>query len=236
MASAEDLSALTISLSRWEIAGYCSLAAVAIGVIGEALHDFSPCFKLYSWWEANGNKASTLLLVVALMAELVTQVKTNNISGQIISFLDKETADERERTAEIEKVTAWRRLEPRTAQKLLIALAAIPSSTPHKIVFAYAQNDEEALYFMFQIGRLFLAEKNWDANLYAETHPGIFSWGIRILGPDNETTRAVRGAFKAAGIPFSTDAVPGPFQSYGYMPRSDDTVISVGPKKPPFEP
>jgi hypothetical protein len=133
-------------------------------------------------------------------------------------------------------VTAWRKLKPDIEQKLSAALMAIPSAVPHKIVFAYAQNDEEALYFMFQIGRIFIAQKDWYANLYAETHPGILYWDLRILGPDNETTRAVRKAFKDAGIPFSTEPVPGGFQSYGYMPNPDDTTISVGPKKPPFEP
>jgi hypothetical protein len=141
-----------------------------------------------------------------------------------------------ERAAEIEKVTAWRKLSADAEKKLAIAIAAIPPSVPHKIVFAYAQNDEEAQYFLFQIGRHFIANHAWDANLYAETHPGIFFWGVRITGPDNETTRAVRGALNAAGIEFSTEAVPGPFQSYGYAPKPSDTIISVGSRKPPLEP
>lgn len=148
----------------------------------------------------------------------------------------KDAALANERAAEIMKATAWRRIEPEAAQKLSEALAAIPAAVPHKIVFAYVQSDPEALYLAYQIGRVFLAEKNWDANIFAESHAGILYWGIRVLGPDNETTQGVRKAFEAAGIEFSTDAVPGAFQSYGYMPKPDDTLISVGPKKPPFEP
>lgn len=235
-ASSDDLSALTNYLSSWEFAGYVAVPAVAIGVAGEVIHDFLDWFKSYEWWKTRGNKASGLLLVIALVAELIIQVEANSISGRIIAFLDKETADERAHTAEIEKVAAWRTLEPEATKKLSLALAEIPATVPHKIAFAYAQNDQEALYFMFQIGRLFLADKNWDANIFGETHSGLLYWGIRILGPDNETTQAVRKAFEIAKIDFSTETVPGGSQSYGYMPDSNDTIISVGPKKPPLEP
>jgi hypothetical protein len=81
-----------------------------------------------------------------------------------------------------------------------------------------------------------LADKNWNVNIFAETHPGMLYWDLRILDPDSETTRGVRKAFESVGIEFSTEPVPGGFQSYGYQPKPDDTLIEVGPKKPPFEP
>jgi len=64
------------------------------------------------------------------MGELVIQVKSNSISGRIISGLEDEAAAACERTAEIEKVAAW----PIMEKKLSEALAAIPDSVPHKIV------------------------------------------------------------------------------------------------------
>jgi hypothetical protein len=236
MTAAEEISVLTNSLSFWEYAAYLSISAVAVGVAGEVVHDFTSWLKGIRWWAEKGSKYSALLLVIALVAELIIQIKENSINGRITAILEHETAIANERTAEIEKITAWRKIEPATAQKLSAALGAIPPTVPHKVVFSYAQNDPEALYFTFQIGRLFLANKKWDANIFAETHPGILYWDVRVLGPDNDTTRAVRRAFETAGIAFSTEAVPGGFQSYGYMPKPEDTVIQVGPKKPPFEP
>src|SRR6516162_1237507 len=130
MAGTDHINALTASLWYWELAGYVSVAAVVIGVAGEVLHDFSTWFKSVEWWKARGNKASALLLVVALRGELVIQVKSTSISGRIIAGLEDEAAAACERTAEIEKVAAW----PIMEKKLSEALAAIPDSVPHKIV------------------------------------------------------------------------------------------------------
>jgi hypothetical protein len=235
MATNNNLGALISLLSWWEAAGYAGLAIVIIGVVGEGIHDFTAWLKR-TWWGPNGGRLSVLVLIVGLAIEGVAQVKANSISGQIIGSLNKEAADERARTAEIEKVAAWRRLEPENEMKLTAALAAIPSSIPHKIVFAYAENDPESLYFLYQIGRSFLANGSWNVNIEAELHPGMLYWGVRILGRQNETTRSVRKAFTEAGIAFTTDAVPGGFHTFGYTLQPDDTIISVGPKKPPFEP
>jgi hypothetical protein len=150
VASAEDLRALTISLSRWEIAGYCSLAAVAIGVIGEAIHDFSSWFKSAPWWRDKGNRASTLLLIVALVAELVIQVKTNGISGQKIAFLENEAADELARTAAIEKVASWRTIESTQAR----AIHSVLNGNLHVIELMQISGDPEAMYFSDQLRRL----------------------------------------------------------------------------------
>lgn len=105
MASADDLNALIDSLSSWEISGYVAMAAVAAGVAGEVIHEFFDWFKSFVWWRIKGNKASALLLVVALTLEIVIQVKANSISGQIIAFLERETADARERAAKAELET-----------------------------------------------------------------------------------------------------------------------------------
>src|SRR6266481_2131962 len=104
MASEIDLNALMASLSLWEIAGYVSVFAVAIGVAGEFVHDFVPSFRRQSaWWNSWGGKVSGLLLIAALAAELVTQVKANSISGQIIAVLSNEAATTRERAAVLER-------------------------------------------------------------------------------------------------------------------------------------
>jgi hypothetical protein len=87
-----DISALMSKLSFWEDAGYVTLAAVAIGVAGEYIHEFSERFKRFPWGKANGAKASTLLLIAALAAELYVTIKINSISGQIIAFLSEETS------------------------------------------------------------------------------------------------------------------------------------------------
>src|SRR5258708_4535143 len=106
MTAADEVSALTSSLSVWEYAAYVSILAVAVGVLGEVVHDFTGWFKTTRWWREHGNKYSAILLVIALFAELVIQIKENSISGRIIAILENETAKV---TLELEKIR-----QPRT--------------------------------------------------------------------------------------------------------------------------
>jgi hypothetical protein len=103
---AVDISALMSSLWYWELAGYATLVAVAIGVAGESVHELTEWFKKSPWWKAKGGIASALLLIAALAAEVVTQIKTSGISGQTIAFLSDQAAETRERAAGLEKQAA----------------------------------------------------------------------------------------------------------------------------------
>lgn len=107
---AVDISALMSSLWHWELAGYGTLAAVAIGVAGESIHELTDWFKGVQWWKSKGGAASALLLIAALAAELVTQVKTSSISGQTIAFLSDQEAETRERATQAELELARIRL------------------------------------------------------------------------------------------------------------------------------
>jgi hypothetical protein len=166
-----------------------------------------------------------------------------------IHDLDKEAADAKERAAKLENdanqarleqerlksVVQWRQLSDETANKLHSALEAIPTSASSPIVLSYAQNNDEALYYMFQIGRQFWSGRGWELSLQTRSYTGIIWYGLRVFGPDNETTRAIRAAFATAGIEFSTDEPPGPYSSFGVMASPTATVVLVGPKKPPFD-
>jgi hypothetical protein len=83
-----DISELATSLSNWEFAGYLSLAAVAIGVAGESIHELTELGKKFIWWKCKGGKASALLLIAALAGELIIQIKINSLSGLIIAVLN----------------------------------------------------------------------------------------------------------------------------------------------------
>jgi len=174
-----DISSLTIissasdALSNWELAGYITVAAVTIGVIGEAIHDFTDWFKKFSWWKNNGGKASVLLLIVALAGELLTQIKVNVISGEIISFLNKETASAIARAEEANKATEEERIkrldleksvfllkEPRTItttqrKKLINALKEFKGTA-----FELSASDNESITLALDI-EIALTESGW---------------------------------------------------------------------------
>ena len=89
-----DVASLTNTLTYWEYAEYASGALVAVACIGEYIASFKP-------WFTGGNrerkerleKRSTLLLIVALTAELICLVRTNQLSGQVIGALDTRAAE-----------------------------------------------------------------------------------------------------------------------------------------------
>ena len=154
---------------------------------------------------------------------------------RIIAALEKEVADARKRTAEIEKITAWRIIEPGDLEALGTSLSKIPKSASRSVVFAYPPNEMECLYLAVQLADVFIRQKDWKLERQSRTYPGALYWGIRILGADNnETTRAIREAFKEAHIEFSTDDLPGGFQTYGHRSLPTDTTILIGSKKPPM--
>ncbi len=131
MAAEIDLNSLMSSVSRWEIAGYISVAAVSIGVIGEFIHDFVPSFKRRSpWWNAWGGKTSGLILIAALAAELITQVKANSMSGQIIAFLSDRTATTLDRAATLGvTVDTLSQLVARKTEEADKAIASLNAAT-----------------------------------------------------------------------------------------------------------
>lgn len=91
--SVVDVTRLITSLGHWELWGYIAAGTVAIGVIGESIHELTRWFRQHRWWDTKGGKASALLLIVALVGEVVIQVKANSISGRIIATLNGKAAD-----------------------------------------------------------------------------------------------------------------------------------------------
>lgn len=94
MLTSSDVSSMSASLSRWELAEYISTGLVTIACIGEYIADFTD-------WFTGGNKerkerltkTSTLLLIAALSAELLCVVRTNQLSGGVIDSLGNKATE-----------------------------------------------------------------------------------------------------------------------------------------------
>jgi hypothetical protein len=100
MFTAFDVSSISQSLGRWELAEYIFEGLVVIGCAGELVADLGKkC--LATAHRDRIERLSTILLVVALSMELICLVKTNELSGTIIGSLsDKaEVADRKAQSA-----------------------------------------------------------------------------------------------------------------------------------------
>jgi hypothetical protein len=116
----ELLDELVSKLAAWEVAGYVSIAAVAIGVIGETIHEFTSWFRKVLWWRDEGGKASALLLIAALAAELLILVKVNSTSGLIIAFLDEQRVQTEKDVLVERRLTARERLRLERLERIIL--------------------------------------------------------------------------------------------------------------------
>jgi len=96
--TASDVGALTAKMGYWEDAEYAFAFLVAIACFGEYIADFTKWWRRESVWARLGSmddrkenlgKLSTLLLIVALVAETVCLFRTNQISGEVLGSLNQ---------------------------------------------------------------------------------------------------------------------------------------------------
>ena len=120
-----DIDALGSSLVWWEIGGYIATAIVAIGVIGELIVEFTDWIKSPQTLSRVGI-ASALILVIGLAGEILTQVRVNSISGQIIAFLNNDTASLR---LELAKIKAPRNLTTEAQKRVANRIKSLGKQT-----------------------------------------------------------------------------------------------------------
>jgi hypothetical protein len=160
-----NLNELISSLSFWEISGYVGLFGVLIGVIGEAVHEFSASPK-WNWWKSKGGRLSALLLIVGLAVEGVAQVNANNISGRVIAFLGDQEATTRERAAKLElelaRLRAPRLLTPEQRQEVVSRLRRFEATA---VAINANGDDPEVKAFASQLWSVFI-EAKWKPSVF----------------------------------------------------------------------
>jgi hypothetical protein len=151
-----------------------------------------------------------------------------------ISLAQQDTIEgQQSKIIALETRIAQRELSSDTIAKLRAAIAAVPTSVPRKVVFSYLIGDNDSAYLAYEIGRYFIGDKTrWDLSIEVRLYITTLFWGVKVFGPDNSTTLAVREIFRAADIPFSKEEMPPGFMSFGHQPLPDDTVIFIAPKQP----
>ncbi len=158
MFSDTEISALAASASAWELAGYFAAFMVAAACCGEYVHELKDAPVLAgSWWKRNGGKFSAKVLIIALVVELMTQVKTANINGQIISRLNvraqvankaAEEANERAKASEVNLEALQRNQAPRLMRLLNSNFGELLEGKPIGVATIwYAPDNDDAYVF-----------------------------------------------------------------------------------------
>jgi hypothetical protein len=117
MTLTDSVVSLKAALHGWEWFGYVSTAIVFLGCVGEFVAEFTSIFKSK---EAQSKLArlSLIVLIFGIAGELLSAVRTSQLSGQLISNIEERAGDAEQKAGEAnerasldEKEAAQLRLE-----------------------------------------------------------------------------------------------------------------------------
>jgi Na+-transporting methylmalonyl-CoA/oxaloacetate decarboxylase gamma subunit len=120
--------------------------------------------------------------------------------------LEKEAAVAQLKLAQIENLTAWRRIRPDQREQIV---QAIQDHLPPRIVIGYEQTDPEALTFAVDLETVFKAAgaaiiMRQAKSLYFIDGSPIF--GVRVRSSPQFNSDTIEEAFAKAGWPFTKEA------------------------------
>jgi len=135
-----EVASLKAAIRWWESFGYASTAVVGLGCIGEFVAEFTAISKDENR-KHKLSRLSLIILIFGIAGELLSAVRTSNLSGELIANIEERAAkaeqkageandraaanekeaaqlrkyaeDERLRRTELEATLAWRRLTPK---------------------------------------------------------------------------------------------------------------------------
>lgn len=110
----ESIGALEASLELWEALEYVSVVLVILGCAGEYIAEFTSLLPKEALHRLG--KRSTILLILALAAELVCLVRSNGLSGQIIASLTESAVKATESAKGFESQIAASNARVKTAE------------------------------------------------------------------------------------------------------------------------
>jgi hypothetical protein len=88
-----------------------------------------------------------------ILSAIVATGEANRESDEKVARAQLEAAEARERTAEVEKLTAWRRVSPEQSRTIAEAVRRNPS--PLSVVIEFQSNDPEAYTYALDIVKIF---------------------------------------------------------------------------------
>lgn len=143
----------------------------------------------------------------------------------------KDAAVAGEHAAEIERAAAWRQLTAEQKDKMQQILSRVPAT----VQVSWIGNDPESLYLAGQIIDVFKTA-HWTVWISAKTYSSSLIFSL-IVPPINKAgvTASVEGALSAAGIAFSSLAVPpADSESSDGIPPPEAAVLLIGSRRPTF--
>ena len=151
-------------------------------------------------------------------------------ANRIAAQANKEAAEARIRTAELEKLTAFRRLDPEMRRKL--SEAFISCSSYLRLLIEYQAGDTEAYCFAVEFAQLFTKLGNEKIVFSSNMHLWVTSFGVHLnVGICDKSDELQEACLKGFDLPDRLTPVD---LKLKYNPGFETNLyIFVGPKPPP---
>jgi hypothetical protein len=100
-----EVASLKSALNWWEWFGYISTAIVGIGCIGEFVAEFTPLPKSDTSKHRLA-RMSLMILIFGIGGELLSAVRSSNLSAELIANIEERSADAEQKAGEANKEAA----------------------------------------------------------------------------------------------------------------------------------
>ncbi len=219
------------------------VSLIALGVTEVISHRYSEREGELAAIEQEKTKLSHESEIARLHVEASQLATDAENARRDISIANREAEKAKAEQERLKQTVQWRTLTPEQISTLSIELR----NTEGSVSIAYLSGDPETQMLSFNIWRAFEKINNesssikWSGFLETRVYNDKLIFGITIPGPETPQVIAIRRAFFAAGIPFSTSDVPEPSSpisiglglSYTPPPKRD-ALIMVGLRAPPL--
>lgn len=236
----DELERGSSSCEHWAIGfGIVVVVSVIVEFVLAVIH---PSYD--SPWNRWGSAGADVLIAVGIVGEVAFGMLDGRIQTElrrrsddrvaeantIAAQANKEAAGARERTAEIERLTAWRRIDAAFHQKLAIAFR---DTAPFlKLRIEYQMGDLEALTYAKDFAQTFDELGIEQIVFLANAHIGVtFTGGVAVEIDECEQGEALRQACLTA---FGVDIKPKDFGRRHFDPGlpKPNMYMFFGPKPP----
>ncbi|MGO9589890.1 MAG: hypothetical protein ACLP3K_07580 [Candidatus Acidiferrales bacterium] len=158
------------ALGRWEWFGYISTAVVGLGCVGECIAEFTSLPRS-DQRKHKLARLSLMVLILGIAGELLSAVRTSQLSGQIIANIEERAADAEQKAGEandraalnekeaaqlqkdaeaehlarvkIEAAVAWRQLSEKDERDIGTAVTGFKSSVAASVWFNASSTEAE---------------------------------------------------------------------------------------------
>lgn len=221
-----------LSLDSWNnfIVGFLSLGALAAAIVGVATY---VAFQIQKQ-EARDASAALERYKIGVAAQVADAKKEGIEAGKTAgdalvraAALEKEAAEARLATEKLKAQLAWRTLTKDVGDKLETELAKHPG----KVNLRYTDGDPESLFLAIQFSQA-LGKAQWAIAPGSLKLANAISFGISLPDSDTDDAKALRAAFTAANIPFSTQPLPPMGAAFNVSTIAGAPTLMVGSKSP----